>query len=132
MECFRLGEMKHYSYKSQERSVCSKTFLVDCLLRYSEGEPQMIFLQAPKGDDLTIGIGGPLAYIQYTQASGDPPYLAARGESSSWHEFLEFDAGGTATEIPIALCIPLERAIEIAVCFFEHGHIPDDIEWVQQ
>ncbi len=111
------------------REICKVDDLQNWLVRYSEGQPQMIFLQAPSGDGLTIGVGGPLAYIEYTQASGDPPYLAAQGDSNSWDDVVEFDAGGTATEIPLAFCIPIQKAITIATHFFTHRSIPGDVEW---
>jgi hypothetical protein len=130
MVCFRLGEIRRVTDAPREHTICDLVSLRTHLTEYSMGPPQGLCLVAPEGDSLTIGIGGSLAFVEFIQASGDPQYLAARGDSDSWHEYVEYDVGGTLNPVPLALCIPVEKAIEIAVHFFLHVRIPKDVEWV--
>jgi hypothetical protein len=127
---FVLGEILRVGDAPREYEICSATSLRELLAGYSASR-QMLFFQAPGGDCLTIGLSHSLAFVEFNQASGMPPYLAARGDSESWHEYMEFIAGDTPTEIPLAICIPTQTAIEIAVHFFIHGRIPEDVEWVE-
>jgi hypothetical protein len=131
MDCFKLGEMRTVGDPPCEYDICSVANLRERLTDYALGPPLMLYFVDPTGDDLTIGIGNLMACVLYTQASGDPPYLMARGDSDAWREYMEFLCGDTPTPIRLALCMPAEKAIAIAVHFFVHRRIPDNIEWVE-
>jgi len=92
-------------------------------------EPQFVDLIAPSGDWLTIGIGGSLACVMHTQASGRPPYLIAIRDMEDQEDFVEFDAGGTPTPIPAYQCLPYDEMVNIAIYFFNNGNIPQNVEW---
>jgi hypothetical protein len=78
MKCFVLQEMKHYTIESIELKICNAEDLQMWLARYSKGESQVISLRSPSGESMTIGVGGPLAFVEFVQASKDPPYLVAQ------------------------------------------------------
>jgi hypothetical protein len=92
-------------------------------------EPRFVDLIAPSGGCLTIGIGRPLACVIYTQAFGRPPYLTALGNMDDQEGFVEFDAGGTPTEIPANQCIPYDEMVNVAVYFFNNESLPQNVRW---
>lgn len=130
MGCFTLGEVKHFSLESRQFSICEVDRLRELLIHYATGSPQMLYFEAPSRDALSIGIGGPTATVLFIKASKSPPYLSVKGTSNTWNESIEFDMGGTPTPIRLPFCIPVEKAIEISVYFFNHGRIPETEEWV--
>lgn len=89
----------------------------------------LVDLVSPTGDCLMIGVGGEYGCVQFTQASGSPPYLLARGFSDDYDSHIEFARGGTPTPIPLAYVLPFQRVVDIAVYFLLHGHLPDTVEW---
>jgi Immunity protein Imm1 len=103
---------------------------------------RIVGLEAPNGDNLSIGIASssadnpslmePLAYIQYTNASLDPPYLVPVGDAA-----LSFENGGVVvfryegswTEILKRNCVPIDMMLRIALHFYRKGSLPEWIAW---
>jgi Immunity protein Imm1 len=100
-------------------------------------------LESPSGHKLSIGIASrkdgnnpslsqPLACVQITGASLDPPYLIPIGDAS-----LNLENGGVAvffydgswTEVLQRNCVPIDVAIRIALHFYRTEAVPDWIAW---
>jgi len=65
----------------------------------------------------------------FTKASGDPPYLWARGSNDDDENVIEFERGGTPTPIPLYYCLPKPTVIEIADYYFLNQRLPANVEW---
>jgi hypothetical protein len=79
---------------------------------------------------LTIGVGKPYGFAQFTNNQDNRPYLITTNpaiEAST--ENVEFDSGGTITQVPIHYCLEIDTIIEIAVFFFKYGKIPENVYW---
>ncbi|SRR5258705_9598138 len=104
--------------------------LVTKLREFQAREPFIAMLVAPNQDELAIGLGGPVSFVQFTQASRMPPYLCVFNPTAPvGGDPVEFVCGGTPTPIPSYLMIPFEQALEVAVHFFRHGEIPKHVKW---
>ncbi len=86
-------------------------------------------LISPKGDILDIALDRKYGSIHFTNNTMLPPYLAVVTVNNPRGIDHEFDVGGTPTPISLRHCIEPEKAIEIAVYFFHHGTIPNDVQW---
>ena len=104
---------------------------------------RIVELESPGGDRLSMGIAGPtdtdnptlqnqVACLNFTNASHDPPYLTAVGDSN-----LTFENGGVVvfrfddqwTEILRRNCVPVDVMIRAAQHFYRTGTLPNWIEW---
>ena len=93
-------------------------------------EPRVFSLISSDSGLLTIGIGMPYGFVQYTQQDHNPPYLVAVEKSGKKSDvYIEFDSGGTPTPIPMDKCIPSSLVIEIVLYFYRNGKIPIYVEW---
>lgn len=104
----------------------------------------IVDLISPHGDVLSIGIAGPLdrdnpglseplACLNFTAASRNPPYLTAVGDPSLSREnggaiVFRYEEG-TWTEIPRRNCVPVETMLRVAKHFFHNGSLPNWITW---
>lgn len=104
----------------------------------------IVDLFTPQGDTLSIGVAGPrdrdnpgigepLACINFTAASRNPPYLTVVGDP-----LLSYENGGvtvfryeegTWTEILRRNCVPVEVMLRVVKHFFLTGSLPDWIPW---
>ncbi len=57
-------------------------------------ESRVVILKSLSAGSLTIGIGRPYGFVEYSTASGEPPYLiAADTPGQKPREYYEFDFG---------------------------------------
>lgn len=117
------------SLVENEVSISTEEDLRKALIRFQQLYPQFVDLISPSGDCLTIGIGDPYSCVMYSQSSGDPPYLWALGNIDNTEDFIEFDASGTPTPVPLYRCLPFNKVVEIAVYFFGTGSLPQNVKW---
>ena len=110
-------------------SVATAEQLRDVLNGFREPRPRIVHLVSPEGNLLTIGVGGEHASVGFTEASGDPPYLMARGTSDDYDTDVEFSLGGTPTPIAMAYILPFDKMVAIAEEFLSTGKLPAVIEW---
>lgn len=103
----------------------------------------IVDLVSPRGDTLSLGIAGPLdrdnpgmteplACLNFTGASLNPPYLTAVGDPSLTYEkggVVVFRYGGEWTEILRRNCVPVEKMLEVVKHFFLTGSLPIWIPW---
>jgi len=102
-----------------------------CELALTEG-PFIAELRLQNGDMLGIGLGRPESVVAYLPGTGMPPYYHA--ESSGDHRLdqaLTFDLAGETTEFPSSQAVPVERAKDALVHFFETGQLAPFLEWVE-
>ena len=106
----------------------------------------IVDLASPQGDTLSIGVAGPrdrdnpgmtepLACLNFTAASRDPPCLTAVGDPSLSYEnggvvVFRYEQG-TWTEILRRNCVPVETMVRVAKHFFLTGSLPNWISWEQ-
>jgi hypothetical protein len=120
------------SYPNQhEIPITDEGELRDTLLGFLRYGPRVILLKSPESGSLTIGIGSPYGFVKFMNENGALPYLIAIENKNSELEnsFIEFDAGGIPTPIPIGKCILLDRVIEISIYFFKNNRLPNFIAW---
>jgi hypothetical protein len=131
MSVFKLFD---YSQAGSQRDVEAITISTEQELRkmlenLRQHDPGLVDLVSPAGDCLMIGVGGEHACAQFTQVSGNPPYLMARGPADDYDSHIEFARGGTPTPIPLAYILSFSRMVDIAVDFFLNEHLPTTTEW---
>ena len=97
------------------------------LLRKTPG--RAVQLVSARGDILDITLDQRIASVQFTNHTMQPPYLMPINEEAPSDKYHEFDVGGTPTPVSLRHCIKPEKALEIAVYFFHHGTIPNDVQW---
>jgi Immunity protein Imm1 len=104
---------------------------------------RIVDLESPSGAKLSVGIASaqdgdnpgvkePLACVQVTAASLDPPYVTVIGDPE-----LDFEKGGVVvfrydgswTEILRRNCVPVDVMVRIAHHFYANGNLPDWIGW---
>jgi hypothetical protein len=130
MPSLKLVDYSEGSYgDTQELLISDEEDLRRALKQLQRKDPRLVDLISPTGDCLTIGVGAPLGCVMFTKASGDPPYLWAVGDSVEQETYIEFDAGGTPTPVPLYRCLPFERVVEIAVYYLLNGILPENVEW---
>jgi len=104
----------------------------------------IVDLVSPQGDTLSIGIAGPLdrdnpgmteplACLNFTRASRNPPYLTVVGNPALTYEnggvvVFRYEEG-TWTEILRRNCVSIEVMLEIVKHFFLTGSLPNWIPW---
>lgn len=101
------------------------------LEKLAEEKPQVVELRLDSGATLTIGVGGAGGFAQFTNESGEPPYLVARDSTplTIREAYLEFDAGGTLTPIEATYCLEVPRVLAIAEYFLEHQRPFPEVNW---
>jgi Immunity protein Imm1 len=101
-------------------------------------------LVSPAQDTLSIGIAGlndadnpslaqPLACVNFTDRTNNPPYLSIVNGERSTHDSTDIIVfryeQGTWTEIPARNCVPVEVMLRVAKHFFVNGTLPDWVGW---
>ncbi len=125
-----LFKLRDNYYPYDETKINSEKNLEQTLRIIQEVTPgKAMRLISPAGDILDIALDEYTASIQFTNHTMLPPYLVPVNENAPCNEYHEFDVGGTPTPISLRHCIEPEKAIEIAVYFFHHGTIPNDVQW---
>ncbi len=102
------------------------------LYKLQKKDPRVVIIEMHQAGIFTLGIGSPYGFVQFTQ-NGEPPYLIASTDNDKPTQMdeIEFDSGGTPTPIPINLCIPYEKVVDIMVYFFNNKNKPSFIKWVK-
>lgn len=119
----------------QPIGVSSRGELIEAL-QDSKGKNSCVYILRSSGKgELTCGISKSFGFVQYTTLDQSLPYLIAakdkpRKDISTFTDFIEFDAGGSPTQIPKELCIPIEDVFRIAAEYFFDDKLSDDFFWV--
>lgn len=119
------------SYRDAEEIIFNNgDELREVLNNFLQYGARVVILESSNVGSLTIGIGRPYGFVQFIGNDNLPPYLVATqnnvDESSS---YVEFDAGGTKTQILKSNCLEFDTVIEIAVFFYKNGRLPEYINW---
>lgn len=78
---------------------------------------------------LMIGIDGSLAFVQYSPATHDVPYLIALAPEKVVADFHDFIVTNEATEIDGKFCLPLSVFKEIVSHFLQTGQQSTKVQW---
>lgn len=90
-------------------------------------EPEIIHLYAPDESSLSIWLGYDLVPLTWSAPEGWPSkHLFGIVDDS---KILSFMMAGHHSEIPEALAVPFERAIAVAIEFFETQKLSESVEW---
>ena len=91
-----------------------------------------------RSDFLLVGVSGSAAFAHFnpidpvgTRPERYRPYLWAVCENgnSVTQEPVEFDIGGTDTNVPIQRCITPDQMLQIAIDYFNSGALPVSVPW---
>jgi len=126
MSTFRLIDT--YS-KSYVIPISSGKELIDELHAIAKGGNRVVLLHSSDYGTLTIGVGNPVGFVEYMNASATPPYLIATNNSTNNGGFIEFDSGGTLTPVSTRHCINFEQVIDIATFFLKNGKLSATVYW---
>lgn len=87
---------------------------------------------AGMGDNDNPEVGEPLACINYTSASNEPPYLSVVGEPSILPKnsnVIVFRYEQQWTEIPRRNCIAISKMVNVVKYFVINGGLPAWVAW---
>ena len=121
------------SYKNHEEvTVQSENLLRELLTNISAQDKGVIILASPDNGSLTIGLTNSYGFVEYMNNNKTPPYLIATDPERQYEDvFLEFDSGGSNTEIPASKCLPIEKVIDVVIYFFNNRKLLESVEWQQ-
>jgi len=120
------------------RTVLAKIETLDELKKALSAAPETasypnacIVLKAPSGDLLSLGIVGDIGYVEYINASLNPPYLVAVEDTSPPVDSppIVLMNAGEYTEIPRRHFIPLDKMLRVVEHFFCTQSRPDWVRW---
>jgi Immunity protein Imm1 len=100
----------------------------------------IVDIAGPNSDMLSIGIAGPwdgynsllhedVAYVEYSDASQEPPYLRIVGDRSLCGEVVFMYRDRQHTPEPRHNCVPVEMMLRVVRHLYEYGTLPDWVEW---
>lgn len=130
------GHMASWRIECEGRQIATPSSLQDleaALLTIAQGAfgpNPTVDLVHPAGHILTIGISGERGFLNYSDASLDPPYYSSVGDPS-----LPVEAGmaifhhGEPTEIPLRNCIPVDVLLAAVKEYFLTGTLSTSVEW---
>src|SRR5262245_61342981 len=99
------------------------------VVRRREGSA-MLKPPGPTGEFLLVGVEGDSAFAHFDPQEGGGPYLWARSSPPAPdEEFVEFNLGGTATEVPRHRCIPVAEMLSIAKHYYKTAKLPKTSDW---
>ena len=126
MSTFRLIDSYSDSYVM---TISSEKEMIDKLNDIERGGTRVVLLHSSDSGTLTIGVGIPLGFVEYMNATATPPYLIATDNTTNDDSFAEFDTGGTLTPVSTRYCIPFEKVLEIAAFFLKNGELSENVHW---
>jgi hypothetical protein len=126
MSTFRLIDSYTESYALV---ISSEKDLIDKLYAIAKNGNRVVLLHSSDRGTLTIGVGIPLGFIEYMNASATPPYLIATNRTTHNDGFIEFDSGGNLTPVSTRHCINFEKVVEIAALFMKNGKLSKNVYW---
>jgi hypothetical protein len=100
----------------------------------------IVDIAGPNGDVLSVGIAGrsdgwntflkeDVVYVEYSDTSQESPYLRIVGDRSSRGEVVFMYRDRQHTPEPRRNCVPVEVMLRVVRHLFEHGTLPDWVEW---
>lgn len=89
----------------------------------------IVFVETPNGNELSIVLGGDETVVQFTYASLDPPYLVSRGKSGQEEPVMTaYVSLNHHTEFPRKWVIPMEDGRAALQEFVRTSLPPTNIE----
>ena len=96
------------------------------------GKLNLVQLHAPNGNEVSLVVGGDETVVGFRYGSGDPPYLASRGDSTDDEPLLTaYVALSHHTEFSRKWVVPSHLGEAAAVEFLRTGDLPRSISWVE-
>ncbi|CAN5154424.1 hypothetical protein BH11CYA1_BH11CYA1_07270 [soil metagenome] len=112
-----------------ERTFQTTTELTSFLRQLQSEEPSAGELVGENGYKLTVGIDGQVAFVQYSNTNGDPPYLVAQARTIVTKKKHDFIVTGSPTEVDGKCCLPFSEFEKVVCDFMETGQKSPFVEW---
>ena len=97
----------------------------------ARGMLNIIFLDAPDGNELSIAVGGDETVLGFVHGHRDPPYYATRGGTADLLPVMTCYVGlGHHTEFARRHVIPYAEGLAAAHEFAVTGSLPRSVEWM--
>jgi Immunity protein Imm1 len=97
----------------------------------ARGKLNIIFLDAPDGNELSLVVGGDETVLGFVHGHRDPPYYATRGATADLHPVMTCYVGlAHHTEFPRRHVISYAEGLAAAREFAVTGSLPRSVEWI--
>jgi hypothetical protein len=97
----------------------------------ARGMLNVIFLDAPNGNGLSLVVGGDETVLGFVHGHRDPPYYATRGDTADLYPAMTCYVGlAHHTEFPRRHVIPYAEGLAAAHEFAVTGSLPRSAEWI--
>lgn len=90
-------------------------------------DPVIVFINAPDGSRLAVGLGLERSVLNYIAKDGWPSCHAI--DTNVGNGFLTYKLAGQDTEVPINGTVPMQDAINACMVFVRTGKLTDSFEW---
>jgi immunity protein Imm1 of predicted polymorphic toxin system len=96
------------------------------------GMLNVIYIEAPNGDALSLVVGGDETVLGFTCGHGDPPSYESRGPVADDRPLLTaYVSLKHHTEFPRRCVIPMQMGMSAAKEFVETGSLPTCVSWAE-
>ncbi len=95
--------------------------------QHAQQKPVIVTLNAPDKSCLAIGLGRDLSVLNYIAPGGWPALHVVGDEANDG--VIDYMCFGQFSQIPARNTIPIDRAIEAAVEFFNSGKLAEALQW---
>ena len=112
-----------------ERTFQTTNELTSFLRQLQTEEPSAGELVCENGYKLTVGIDGHLAFAQYSNINGDPPYMVAQARTRISEKSHDFIVTGSPTEVDGKSCLPFSEFENVVCYFMETGLKSPSVAW---
>jgi Immunity protein Imm1 len=97
-----------------------------------QGMLNVIYIEAPNGDALSLVVGGDETVLGFTSGHGDPPSYESRGPVTDERPFrTAYVSLMHHTEFPRRRVIPMQMGMSAAKEFIETGSLPTCVSWAE-
>lgn len=97
----------------------------------ARGMLNIIFLDAPNGNELSLVVGGDETVLGFVHGHRDPPYYATRGDTADLRPVMTCYIGlAHHTEFPRMHVISYAEGLAAAHEFAATGSLPRSVEWI--
>jgi len=96
------------------------------------GRLNLIFLDAPNGNELGLVVGGAETVLAFRYGHGNPPYYASHGGASDECPVMTCYLGlQHHTEFPPTYVVPYATGLGAAHEFAHSGALPSSVAWIE-
>ena len=105
-------------------------FLDEIHSEFMNRDPIIVSIEL-NGNNISLGLGSSLNFVQVINEDNQPPYWVTRGDKNLEGEVVYLFQAKHHTEIPKSYLIPMEKARVIIRDFFTTGLRSNIVNWVE-